>query len=183
MKILLHICCAPCSVMSIKAIRDEGHDVTGYWYNPNIHPATEYLARLEQLESYAKTIELPLIVNDYYGLEMFLENVNNDIENRCDFCYRERLRVTAKTAKEKGFDAFCSTLFISPYQKHEEMHSIALEIAQKEGIAFHYVDFRPYYKDGREFARNQGFYMQKYCGCIFSEHDRYKKKLANRSRG
>jgi hypothetical protein len=169
--------------MSIKTLRDQAHQVSGYWYNPNIHPVTEYLARLEQLENYAKDIKLDLIVNDVYGLEMFIKNVADDIPNRCEYCYEERLRMTAKTAKEKGFDAFTSTLFISPYQKHEQLIAIAEKIASEEGIKFYYVDFRPSFREGREYARDHGFYMQKYCGCVFSEAERYQKKLNQHNRG
>ncbi len=169
--------------MCVKTLRDQGHDLTGYWYNPNIHPATEYLARLNQLEAYAQTVGLPLVINDFYGLEAFVGKVIDDLANRCEICYEERLRSVAETAKAKGFAAFTSTLFISPYQQHERLRSIAEQIAAQVGIPFHYVDFRPDFREGQRCAREQGFYMQKYCGCVFSEADRHRKQLHSRNRG
>lgn len=183
MRILLHICCAPCSVMCVKTLQDAGHKIVGYWYNPNIHPATEYLARRDQMIAYAQAIGLELVVDDFYGLEPFLKNVIDDIDNRCEYCYRERLQHTAKKAKALGLDAFTSTLFISPYQRHELLRKQAELVALEEEICFHYVDFRPYYREGREYARKQNFYLQKYCGCVFSEQDRYQKKLSQKPWG
>ena len=87
-----------------------------------------------------------------------------------------RLFAAAQAAKEGGFDAFTSSLFISPYQNHELMKDVAERAAVEYGVKFLYRDFRPYFKDGQAFAREQGFYMQKYCGCVFSEEERYLKK-------
>jgi len=153
-----------------------GHDITGYWYNPNIHPYQEYKTRLETLKGYAGSINLELAVEDFYGLRMFTEKVVSDIAGRCTFCYDERLRKTAEKAKKEGYDAFSSTLFISPYQRHEELLETAYRVAKEVGIPFHYVDFRPYFREGQRRARELGLYMQKYCGCIFSEEDRYLKR-------
>ena len=83
MKLLLHICCAPCSAACIKYLREEGIDITGYWYNPNIHPYKEYENRLNALKEYAKMINLNVIYNDYYGLREFTKNVVNYLNNRC----------------------------------------------------------------------------------------------------
>ena len=110
MKLLLHICCAPCSVACIQQLRGEGIEPTGFWYNPNIHPFTEYRARRDCLREYAKAIGLELIEIDEYGLRPFVKAVAADIENRCGYCYAVRLNETAKYAAEHGFDAFCTTL-------------------------------------------------------------------------
>ena len=176
MNVLLHICCAPCSVMSIDVLRKEGHNLTGYWYNPNIHPYTEYKNRLDALIGYAKVVDIKLIVNDFYGLEMFTKNVITDLANRCDFCYEERIRVTAKYAKENGYEGFSTTLLISPYQKHDRLKQVCEKIAQEEKIPFVYTDLRSYFREGQRRARELPLYMQKYCGCIFSEEERYLKK-------
>ena len=117
MKLLMHICCAPCANMPIDALRADGIDLTGYWYNPNIHPFTEYRARRNCLQEYAKTIGLPLLVRDDYGLRPFVRAVADDIAGRCVKCYEMRLFEAARMAKEGGFDAFTSSLFISPYQQ------------------------------------------------------------------
>ena len=126
MKLLMHICCAPCANMPIDALRADGVELTGYWYNPNIHPFTEYRARRNCLQEYAKTIDLPLLVRDDYGLRPFVREVAEDIAGRCVKCYEMRLFEAARAAKEGGFDAFTSSLFISPYQKHELMRDVGL---------------------------------------------------------
>ena len=176
MKTLLHICCAPCANQPIEVLRTDGFEVTGYWYNPNIHPFTEYRARRNCVRDYAGVIELPLIERDDYGLRPFVREVAEDIAGRCVKCYEMRLFETAKAAAEGGFDSFTSSLFISPYQKDELMRDVAERAAHENGVEFLYRDFRPYFKDGQNFAREHDFYMQKYCGCVFSEQERYLKK-------
>ena len=175
MKTLLHICCAPCANRCIAQLREENIAVTGFWYNPNIHPFTEYRARRNCLREYAQTIDLPLVEQDQYALRPFMREVTQDIENRCVKCYEMRLFQTAQTAKQLGFDSFTSSLFISPYQNHELMKQVAQQAAETYGVEFLYRDFRPLFRDGQEFAREHGFYMQKYCGCVFSEEERYLK--------
>ncbi len=176
MNTLLHICCAPCSVMCIETLRNEGIETSGLWYNPNIHPFTEYKARKNTLIEYSKKILLPLDVIDDYGLREFINLVHPDFDNRCRKCYEIRLDKTAQIAKEKGFDSFTSTLFVSPYQDHELMKEVANEAAEKHKVKFLYRDFRPYFREGQAKAREMEFYMQKYCGCVFSEEDRYRKR-------
>ncbi len=176
MKTLLHICCAPCANQCIAALRGEGLEVTGFWYNPNIHPFTEYRARRNCLREFAETIHLPLIEKNDYALRPFVRAVAEDLANRCEKCYAMRLFETARQAKEGGFDSFTSSLFISPYQNFDLMVSVAQKAAEAYGVAFLERDFRPYFKEGQNFAREHNFYMQKYCGCVFSEEERYLKK-------
>jgi predicted adenine nucleotide alpha hydrolase (AANH) superfamily ATPase len=159
--------------MCVRTLRDAGHNVTGYWYNPNIHPYTEYKARMDSLSAYAGSIGLPMIWNDSYGLRPFVRRAVSDLDNRCSGCYEERLRTTAQTALEGGFDAFSTTLLISPYQKHDILRGVAERVSAEVGIPFLYVDFRPLFYEGRRIARSLPLYMQKYCGCIFSEEERY----------
>ena len=175
MNTLLHICCAPCANQCIEVLRGDKYEVTGYWYNPNIHPFTEYRARRNCLREYAATIELPMIEQDDYALRPFIREVAQDIGGRCVKCYEMRLFEAARTAKEKGFDSFTSSLFISPYQNHELMREVAERAAVEHGVEFLYRDFRPYFRAGQDFAREHDFYMQKYCGCVFSEQERYLK--------
>ena len=175
MKILLHICCAPCANRPLALLQEQGHDVTGFWYNPNIHPFTEYRSRRDTVRAYLQEIGVPLEEQNDYALRPFVRAVAEDIAHRCVKCYEMRLFETAKTAKEQGFDAFTSSLFISPYQNHSLMMEVAQRAAEEYGVAFLYEDFRPLFKDGQEFAREHGFYMQKYCGCVFSEEERYLK--------
>ena len=176
MKTLLHICCAPCANQCVASLRGEQIDVTGFWYNPNIHPFTEYRSRRNCLRQYAQAIHLPLIEKNDYALRPFVRQVAGDIGSRCVKCYEMRLFETAKAAKEGGFDSFTSSLFISPYQDHQLMMDVAQRAATEYGVEFLYRDFRPLFKAGQETAREQEFYMQKYCGCVFSEEERYLKK-------
>ena len=174
MKVLMHTCCAPCSVYCVESLREEGIEPVAYWFNPNIHPYMEYKTRRDTLIEYSKMINMHLIINEDYGLREFCKNVSDDIDSRCvNYCYKVRMEETAKYAKENGYDAFTTTLFISPYQRHEDLKRLCEEIAEKYGIEFLYRDFRPGFRDGQNKARELGLYMQKYCGCVFSEEDRY----------
>ena len=175
MRVLLHICCAPCANQCVSVLRDGGQEVTGFWYNPNIHPFTEYRARRNCVREYAKSVRLPLLERDEYALRPFVREVAQDIGGRCVKCYEMRLFAAAQAAREGGFDAFTSSLFISPYQNHELMRQVAQQAAESFGVTFAYEDFRPYFRAGQDYAREQGFYMQKYCGCVFSEEERYLK--------
>ena len=176
-KILLHTCCAPCSVSCVEQLRTEGIEPVSYWFNPNIHPYQEYKARRDTLIGYAKQINMELIVQEDYGLREFTCAVAEDIDRRCGTCYEMRLDRAAEFAAENGFDSFTSTLFVSPYQQHERMAQIAEQVARKWGVSFLYRDFRPGFRSGQQQARELGLYMQKYCGCIFSEEDRYAKQI------
>ena len=177
MKLLMHTCCAPCSVYCIDALRKEGIEPTVFWYNPNIHPYTEYKARRDCLKEYAK-VGAEAIFKEEYGLDEFCKNVANDIEKRCvNYCYPKRLTETVRYAKEHGFDAFTTTLLVSPYQKHEELKAVCELLAKEFGIEFVYRDFRVGFREGQDKAREAGLYMQKYCGCVFSEEDRYRKQI------
>lgn len=176
MNTLLHICCAPCSIMCIETLRAEGVEPRGYWFNPNIHPFTEYKARKNTLVEYAKEIGLKLEIRNEYGLRSFLQGIYPEFDNRCGYCYRTRLEAAAAFAKENGFESFSTTLLISPYQNHELLRKTGEELAQEYGVPFLYRDFRPYFREGQDKAREMGLYMQKYCGCIFSEEERYQKK-------
>lgn len=175
MNVLLHICCMPCANRPLASLQAQGHQVTGFWYNPNIHPFTEYRSRRDTVRSYLEEIGVPLIEHNDYALRPFVRAVADDIARRCVKCYGMRLRRAAQTAKEQGFDAFTSSLFISPYQNHSLMMEVAQQAAEEFGVAFLYEDFRPMFREGQDFAREHGFYMQKYCGCIFSEEERYLK--------
>ena len=174
MKLLMHTCCAPCSIYCIDSLRGEGIEPILYWFNPNIHPYMEYKARRDTLIEYSKLINAQLIINENYGLREFCKNVSDDIDNRCtNYCYLVRLEETVKYAKENGYDAFTSTLFVSPYQKHDELKRICEELSKKYDIEFLYRDFRPGFREGQNKARELELYMQKYCGCVFSEEMRY----------
>ncbi len=177
MKVLLHCCCAPCSLSCIEPLKQENAEITAFWYNPNIHPFKEYEARRDCLINYANEIALPIKVKEEYGLVPFVKNVASDIKNRCVYCYEHRLEETAKYASENGFEYFTSTLLASLYQDHDSIKKAGELFAQKYGVKFLYRDFRPNFRNGNALAKEKQFYMQKYCGCIFSEQDRYSKQI------
>ena len=178
MKLLLHTCCAPCSVYCIESLRRENIEPTVYWYNPNIHPYKEYEARRDCLKDYTNKIKVQATFEEDYGLREFCKNVVNDLQNRCiNYCYKVRLEQTAKYAKENGYDSFSTTLLVSPYQNHEALKELGERLAKKYGIKFIYRDFRVGFREGQKKAREIGLYMQKYCGCVFSEEERYAKQI------
>ena len=174
MKLLMHTCCAPCSVYCIDTLRAENIEPTLYWYNPNIHPYTEYRARRDCLKEYVNKINIQGIFEEDYGLKEFTKIVIEDLPNRCkNYCYPVRLERTVKYAKEHGYDTFTTTLLVSPYQNHETIKQISEQLAKQYGINFLYRDFRVGFRQGQQKARQLGLYMQKYCGCIFSEEERF----------
>jgi len=176
MKILLHICCANCAIYPLRMLSEDGHQVFGFWYNPNIHPFTEYQKRLDAVKSLEQKEPFPVFYNDSYDLEKFLKATIQDVENRCAFCYKIRLIKSANFAKEQNFDGFTTTLLVSPYQKHELIKEIGEKIGGDLGIKFIYEDFRPGFYEGKNKAKSLQLYSQKYCGCIFSEKERYVKE-------
>ena len=176
-KTLMHVCCAPCSVSCITTLRQEGIEPVGFWYNPNIHPYMEHAARRDCLVDYAKRVGMSLYVQEDYGLRDFCRAVCDDIDHRCGYCYGIRLYAAAKFAAEHGFRSFTSTLFVSPYQDHEKMGEIAEAAGRMYGVEFLYRDFRTGFREGQAIAREEQLYMQKYCGCVFSEGERYDKKI------
>jgi predicted adenine nucleotide alpha hydrolase (AANH) superfamily ATPase len=174
-KVLLHICCAPCSIYPLRQLRGEGAEVVGYFYNPNIHPYTEFLKRLQTLENYAKISRLPLTTDDSYELEKFLKGAIEYGKDRCLFCYRMRLEKSFQKAGEMGAEAVTTTLLYSKYQRHEDIKTIGEELSDTYGLEFLYRDYRRGWKEGVEESKRLNIYRQNYCGCIFSEKERFKK--------
>ena len=173
----MHTCCAPCSVYCIEKLREEGIEPTVYWYNPNIHPYTEYVARRACLKEYTNRINVKAIFEDEYGLDGFCKNVVDNLNARCvNYCYPVRLRKTFEYAKANGYDTVTTTLLYSIYQKHDFIKKLMEDLSKEFDIDFLYIDFRKGFWIGHEKAIEQGLYMQKYCGCIFSEEDRYNNR-------
>jgi predicted adenine nucleotide alpha hydrolase (AANH) superfamily ATPase len=154
-------------------LTQEGAAPTLLWYNPNIHPYTEYTARRDALYAYAGQTGLPVLERGGYGLRAFLDALGGDWDSRCGTCYRLRLFETARLAAAQGFEAFSTTLLISPYQDHELLKATAHAAAETHGVPFFYRDFRPFFRPGQQNARERNLYRQKYCGCLFSEEERY----------
>ncbi len=176
MKVLLHVCCANCAIYPIKTMREDGLEVMGFFYRHNIHPYSECLRRQEALEAYAEQINLKVIYQEGYDLEGFIRNVAFRESERCNYCYHDRLRSTALLAKRGKFDYFSSTLLYSKHQKHELIRSMGESICKSVGVPFLYHDYRKGWKEGIECSKQMGLYRQHYCGCVYSEKERYYKE-------
>ena len=177
--ILLHMCCGPCSTYTVKSLREEGFEVRGYFYNPNIHPYQEFINRLQSLKGYCDTVGLPIIIRDEYPLEEWIQAVVYREKMRCEYCYHLRLASTARIAKKSGYDGFTTTLLYSKMQKHSKIKSIAESVARETGIEFMYRDFRTGWAEGQKLVRKMNLYRQQYCGCIYSEKERHTARLKN----
>jgi predicted adenine nucleotide alpha hydrolase (AANH) superfamily ATPase len=175
-KILIHVCCAHCAAYTVEHWRQQGYETQGFWYNPNIHPYLEHQQRLESMRSLAEKINLPLIVSPDYDMPEYFRRVAGHEEERCRHCFELRLEKTAETAREKGYDAFTTTLLISPHQKHDLIKEIGERVAGEKGVAFLYADLRKRYSDSRHITKPMELYRQQYCGCIYSEWERYSNK-------
>ena len=175
--LLLHICCGPCGMAFVKGIADEGFAPAPLWYNPNIHPYKEYENRRASAIKFADAAGLTVRTCGDYGLMEFLENVPwQEEESKCSWCYRARLEYAAKYAAKWGYGAFSTTLLASPYQDFDAICQIGAKAAQEYGLDFVTTDFRGGYRAAMDEARQTGLYMQKYCGCIFSEEERYRRR-------
>ena len=174
--LLLHICCAPCLASVHEELDEMGIEFQGLWYNPNIQPYREYKKRRKALREYAQKRPVEIIYQDHYDLRGFLTGAI-EIEKagglRCELCYKVRLEFTAREAKELGFKRFSTTLLFSKHQRHELIKEAAEEIATQVEIDFFYHDFRPGAKRSWEICKELDVYMQNYCGCIFSEEERF----------
>jgi hypothetical protein len=156
-------------------MREEGLEVMGFFYRHNIHPYTECLKRQQALEAYAEQIKLKVIYQEGYDLEGFIQNVVFRESERCNYCYHDRLRSTALLARHGKFDYFSSTLLYSKQQNHELVRQMGESIGKSVGVPFLYRDYREGWKEGIERSKQIGLYRQQYCGCVYSEKERYYK--------
>jgi len=184
MKLLLHICCAPCSTAAVQAWRQEGADVTGTFFNPNIHPFTEHRHRYDTLLAYASKIDLPLAGEPMYDIVGWLRMVSGQERKgeRCRLCIAHRMNHVAKLAADAGFDAFSTSLLVSPWQEHEIVIEEGKRAGETAGVEFAYRDFRPLYNQSIDISRSMGLYRQKYCGCIYSEAEAALDKTQRRQK-
>ena len=171
--ILLHTCCAVCFEAVYPVLLDEGRQVTAFFYNPNIHPYREFAKRLRAAEVATEARKVPLIAEKSYGLQTYLDEILTADAGRCQACYALRLERTAAEAAKRGFDAFTTTLLTSPHQKHEAVRSAGESASARHGVAFLYRDWRDRMQIGLESAKRRSLYRQQYCGCIWSEYERF----------
>lgn len=175
MKLLLHTCCGPCTIYPLRVLREQKYDVMGFFYRSNIHPFTECLKRQETLETYARSVDLNIISEKKYDLEGFLRQAVFREADRCRICYHSRLQATAHLAQKGKFDAFSTTLLYSKFQQHDTIAAIGESLGRLVGVPFYYQDFRLGWKEGITVSKKLGMYRQNYCGCIYSERERYDK--------
>ncbi len=170
-RLLLHICCGPCATYSVRRLREVGFDVTGYWYNPNIHPFSEHERRRESLLAYAQAVALPVVESEGYEMVEFLRRVVGKERKgkRCAICYEMRLAATAQAARAGGYDAITTTLLISPYQNQALIREIGERVAAEHGVAFYFENLRRGWSQHGRLAQEHGLYQQRYCGCLYSE--------------
>ena len=173
MRVLLHICCAPCATVPFEEFKSEGFDVDGYFFNPNIHPYQEYMRRLDAVEKLSKEKGLRVIYDDKYDFKGFLREIAFREDQRCRLCYYMRFRQTAVVAMHGKYDFFTSTLLISPHQNHQLIKSVGEDVADELGVKLLYRDYRDSFKRSYELSQEYGLYRQQYCGCIYSEYERY----------
>lgn len=174
LKLLLHVCCGPCATYPVPFLREKGFEVWGYFYNPNIHPFTEYAKRRESFYRYAELDKLMIIKNDEYSFEDYWQRVSFREGRRCFFCYHLRLEQTARIARRGKFEGFSTTLLVSPFQKHDLIRETGESMADKYGVPFVYFDFREGFKETVVRSKALGLYRQQYCGCLFSEVERFQ---------
>lgn len=176
--LFLHSCCAPCSSYTLEYL-SQYFSICVYYFNPNISPEEEFVKRFNEqkrlIESMPFKNEVKLVRGDYDYNEFLkiakgLEDVPEGGE-RCFKCYRMRLEDTAKLAKEKGFDYFCTTLSISPLKNSQKINQIGFEVAEKYGVKWLPSDFKKKegYKRSIELSRDYDLYRQNFCGCVFSK--------------
>lgn len=178
-RILLHICCGPCAIAPVRRLQEQGHAVTGVFFNPNIHPLQEYLRRREGLVEVAARLDFPVIwLDKEYDPKRWFREVTLREASRCRLCYAMRLDKTLKVARRGKFDCFSSTLLYSRMQRHEEIRSLGEDMAGGGDVSFFYQDFREGWQEGIETSKEWGIYRQQYCGCLYSEYERYQGDLA-----
>jgi len=164
-------------VYPVKRLQEDGNSVSGYFFNPNIHPYREFKRRIAALRLFSELSGFQVTIDSNYGLTEFIREVVHNEHKRCGICYDLRLQETARYAAETGSDAFTSTLLYSKYQNHELICTIAEQYARQYNIQFYYEDFRTGWQYGIDKSIEMDLYRQPYCGCIYSEQERYDKKL------
>ncbi len=170
-RLLLHICCAPCATYSVRRLREIGWSVEGLWFNPNIHPFGEHERRREALATYAPSIDLPMHWEPGYEMPTFMRAVvgHERFGERCSICYRMRLERTARVARRLGYDAISTTLLISPYQDQATIRRAGEKAAASHGVTFYFENLRRGFAEHYRLAKEADLYMQRYCGCVYSE--------------
>jgi hypothetical protein len=181
-KLLLHMCCGPCSIYPVQALRQQGYEVVGLFYNPNVHPLREYVRRREAAQEVAERLAIQVIFKDEeYDPAAFLRQVVHREASRCFYCYHLRLERTLSIARHGRFSAFSTTLLYSKQQYHKRIAQLGSDLAGGGQTRFVYQDFRAGWAEGVERSKQWSIYRQQYCGCIYSEAERFAGELRART--
>jgi epoxyqueuosine reductase len=175
--LLLHVCCAHCAAYPVEYWRKQGYDVTAFFYNPNVHPFNEYQNRLEAVRTLCIQMNVPLVVPDSYDMPEYFRRVAGNESDRCRYCFELRLTKAATQTKQGGFDGFTTTLLISRHQDHELIKITGQKAAREACVDFLYTDLRKRFSDSRVMSKPLHLYVQQYCGCVYSEWERYRDNL------
>lgn len=176
---LIHTCCANCYLHFLENVKNETQDITLLYYNPNIHPRSEWLTRLEALKKVTRANKFELKIISYRPQEFFqklnqLHHASPDsitnAKTRCPFCWTLRLKKTFEYAKEHDFQQVSTTLLMSQHQDQETIIRIGNALGRKYGIEF----IVP--KNTTSCHHYCGFYKQNYCGCIYSLTEKLEEK-------
>lgn len=186
--LLLHACCAPCSLEPFRLLREEGFEPTILWSNPNIQPLAEHERRLRTLMRWAGEVahvEVVVAGDDRDAWERRVSPLWEDRERRCRACYALRLTELVRVAEERGFRHVSTTLAVSPYQLFDACSEVLVSLARAHGLVPVVRDFRPYYPAACAEARALCLYRQCYCGCRFSAaeaaHERHEARDRRRA--
>lgn len=192
-RLLLHVCCGPCSIMPVRRLQEEGFEITAWYHNPNIQPLGEYLRRREAVLECAGRLGIAVVCDDAaWNLTEWLRAVRDrdTPPQRCVYCCRGRVAAAYAYAAAHGYDLFSTSLLYSRYQPHELIAAEGARLSGQDvpalpdaprdlpGPRFLYRDFREDWQAGIDISREWGIYRQPYCGCVYSEAERYAKKLS-----
>ena len=168
--LLLHACCAPCSLEPVRLLVEEGFEPTICWTNPNIQPVSEHGKRLEELRRWSSDngIRLMEAADDRDRWDASVARLGADRERRCRACYALRLAEACRVAEREGFSSIATTLAVSPYQLFDTCNDVLEKLAAAHGLTPVIRDFRPWYPQATVRSRELGMYRQNYCGCRFS---------------
>lgn len=168
--LLLHACCAPCSLEPVRLLVEEGFEPTICWTNPNIQPVSEHGKRLEELRRWSSDNGIRLIeaADDRDRWDASVARLGADRERRCRACYALRLAEACRVAEREGFLNIATTLAVSPYQLFDTCNDVLEKLAAAHGLTPVIRDFRPWYPQATVRSRELGMYRQNYCGCRFS---------------
>ena len=190
MRLLLHICCGPCALVPLRLLAAEGHEMAAYFHNPNIHPVSEYIKRregaLRAVEPYpAVTVHFPPPELEYDLRAWIIEALHQEDTapyGRCGHCWQSRMAWAARFAMAHGFEGFTTSLLYSRRQQHEGVKQAGEAASRATNLPFVYRDFRQNWQQGVEESKQRGIYRQQYCGCIFSEEERFRTTFIHTAR-